>query len=42
MAIVGPRAGEIRFRGEGAHVPFEPVLDTSGSPKTIRTWLLGH
>lgn len=40
--IVGPHAGEIRFRDEGVHVPFEPVLDASGSPKTIRTWLLGH
>lgn len=40
--IVGPCAGEIRFRDEGTHVPFEPVLDASGCPKTIRTWLNGH
>ena len=39
--IVGPCAGEIRFRRDGVHVPFEPVLDASGNPKTIRTWLLG-
>jgi hypothetical protein len=40
--IVGPGAGQIRFRDVGTHVPFEPVLDASGSPKTIGTWLFGH
>jgi len=40
--IVGPSAGEVRFRDVGVHAPFEPVLDACGNPKTIRTWLLGH